>query len=71
MECKKCGTSKNETHFYKYFNELYCFDCLLEEMGIETYTEIHYSLDNEYLGDDDDIIDVLKDYGVTEIESEG
>jgi recombinational DNA repair protein (RecF pathway) len=70
MECCKCGTDLIIDGFYTYEGETYCFDCLMDVMGIEIYTTEHYTKDGEYLGDEYDIVHVLQDYGVTEIESE-
>lgn len=54
-ECISCG----EQAEYKYKEDYLCSNCLLEELGVETYTETHYTLDGEYLGSDDDIFSVI------------
>lgn len=71
MECKKCGTDL-ESQYYKYRDEIYCLDCLLEIIGFGSYTETHYTKDGEYVASDGDIVDVLQeDYKVEEINNDG
>lgn len=56
-ECSCCFDDKAE---YKYKDKYYCSKCLLEEFGVEEYTETHYMLDGEYLGSEDDISEVIE-----------
>lgn len=54
-ECK-CGCDAD----YLYDDTYYCKECLLKEFGVETYTVEHYMLDGEYLGDEDDLDEVIE-----------
>lgn len=58
----KCSC-RNELAEYKYKDEYVCKECLLDMLGVETYTVTHYTLDDEYLGSDDDIDEVIKNLG--------
>lgn len=54
-ECISCSDQAE----YKYKGDALCSNCLLEELGVETYTVTHYTLNDEYLGSDDDISEVI------------
>lgn len=45
---------------YKYNNKLYCVNCLFEELDVEQCTTIEYYKDGEYLGSEDDIVEVIE-----------
>lgn len=53
-ECE-CGSEAE----YKYEDDFYCTDCMVEQVGIDTYTTTHYMCDGEYLGCDDDLDEVI------------
>lgn len=56
----ECSSCNDEIAEYKYNDKYYCSKCLLEEFGVEEYTETHYMLDGEYLGSEDDISEVIE-----------
>lgn len=66
-KCCECD-GENATHEYK--NNLYCTDCLLKELDVESWTVTHYMVDGEYLGSDDDIDGVIENLSkdINEIE---
>lgn len=75
-KCCECG-SDYEDEFYKYDEEIYCFDCLVkrleEEEEINVIHTIHYyNSDWGELGTDDDIDEVIQNlcerYDVERIE---
>lgn len=45
---------------YKYKDQIYCTDCLLEYLKVEQYTTIEYYRDGEYLGSEDNIVEVIE-----------
>lgn len=53
-ECE-CGSEAE----YKYEDDFYCADCIMEHLDIDTYTTTHYTLDGGYLGCDDDLEEVI------------
>lgn len=62
--CNKCG-SDYEEEYYKYDNEIYCFDCLIDELEssgqmIVVKTTHYYNDDWGELGTDDDINEVVQ-----------
>lgn len=67
MECQECET---EQATYKYEGKNYCTACLLEKFELETYTVTQYYNYGEYLGDSDNIDEVIKnlDGDIEEIE---
>lgn len=74
-KCCKCN-SDYEEEYYKYDNQVYCFDCLTEELEKEGILNIvktthYYNVDWGSLGTDDDISEVIKniceDYEIEEI----
>jgi hypothetical protein len=54
--CCECGLGTE----YKYNNKFYCGDCLLKEFDVTESTTIHYCLDGEYLGSNDDFQEVIR-----------
>lgn len=54
-ECE-CGYEGD----YLYNDTYYCKQCILKEFGVETYTVEHYMLNGEYLGDDNDLDEVIE-----------
>lgn len=64
--CKKCGSNYSDG-FYKdkSTNEIICEDCLLELPDIQTSTLKSFFLDGDYIGNSEDIkevIDAICDY---------
>ena len=62
--CCKCK-SDYEEEYYKYNNDLYCFDCLTEELESENRLQIvktthYYDDDWGELGTDDEINEVVQ-----------
>lgn len=62
--CCKCN-SDYEEKFYKYNNEIYCFDCLTEELEKNGELNIvkithYYNDDWGKLGTDDEISEVIQ-----------
>lgn len=58
---------------YRYKDKNYCAECLLKEFDVEENKIIEYYLDGEYLGNSDDInevIDNLEDDDIEKIEDE-
>ncbi|MBU5440309.1 hypothetical protein KQI42_20140 [Tissierella sp. MSJ-40] len=64
--CNTCGSNSE----YKYDDEYYCSDCLIEQFNlIETTITHYYDDDNgEYLGSDEDIEEVFKALGAEMIQ---
>ena len=60
MNCVRCGTDYSD-NFYKdeYSDEIICEECLLESDMITTDTVTSYYLDGEYIGNDNDIEEVI------------
>ena len=56
--CEECDSSEVE---YSYRGKKYCFDCLLDELEIESYEVTHYTLDGEYIASEENVGDVLLD----------
>lgn len=54
----KCTCCDEEAE-YKYENQYLCSKCILEKLGVKEYTVTHYTLDDEYLGSDGDIREVI------------
>lgn len=62
--CKTCGNPW-EIKFYVHEEGVYCFDCLVDELGLRTETVTHYfTKEGDYITDDDHIIDYLKTEGI-------
>ena len=64
LECCKCG-SDYEEHYYKYDNNIFCFECLTEQLENEQQINIvkttHYYTDEwSELGTDDEIAEVIQ-----------
>ena len=62
--CSKCS-SDYEEEYYKYDNELYCFDCLIDELESSGQINVvrtthYYNYDWGELGTDDDINEVVQ-----------
>lgn len=56
-----CSCESSRADFLKtYDNEPYCEDCLLEELGVETFYVKHYMYDDDYLGDENDMYEVFE-----------
>lgn len=53
-ECE-CGSGAE----YKYEDNFCCTDCLIEQLGMDTYETTHYMCDGHYLGDDEDLDEVI------------
>jgi hypothetical protein len=66
MECNKCGSRIGE--FYKYENEIYCFDCLLKELNIEEEIFTYYKINGENVANENDIGDYIESLGIYEVE---
>ena len=49
-ECETCA----DEAVVLYKDKPLCRDCLVDKLGIETWTVTHYMLDGEYLGNDGD-----------------
>lgn len=68
----KCCDCDSECASYTYKEKRYCSECLINELGVQSYSVTHYELNGEYLGSDDDIdevIDNLKcDFEIKELE---
>lgn len=60
MKCNRCDSEDSE-YYYKdeYSDEIICEDCLLESDMITTDTVTSYYLDGEYIGNDNDIDEVV------------
>lgn len=67
MKCQECETDQAT---YKYGGKYCCTECLLEKFELETYTVTQYYNYVEYLGDSDNIDEVIKnlDGDIEEIE---
>lgn len=64
IECCKCKSTYEE-EYYKYQNDIYCFDCLEEKLkdDKEIYvveTKHYYNCDGGGLGTDDEIEEVIQ-----------
>ncbi|HAB66534.1 MAG TPA: hypothetical protein DCE23_04105 [Firmicutes bacterium] len=77
IKCAKCE-SDYEENYYKHNNNIFCFDCLIQELentkGLNVVTTTHYYNDDwGELGTDDDIAEVIQniceDCDVEEIKS--
>ena len=55
-KCSECDSNAE----IKDNKEYYCTDCFMKSLGVETYTQTHYIYDGEYMGSDDDIMEVLE-----------
>ena len=61
LKCKICGSDSAENYFKsKYSDEIICEECLLEIDGMTTNTETHYFLDGEYMGSDNEKIELIE-----------
>lgn len=58
-ECTECD--EQATHEYEH--KQYCAECLLKEMNVETYQVTHYMIDGEYLGDEDELDEIIEKLG--------
>lgn len=76
MKCCKCD-SDYETEYYKHNDEIYCFDCLVEELESAgklnvVKTTHYYNEDWGELGTDNEIAEVIQNicenYDIEEIE---
>lgn len=77
IQCDKCGNDYEE-NYYKYNDNIFCFDCLTEELesagqlSIVKHTH-YYNDDWGELGTDDDIAEVIQniceEYDIEEIKS--
>jgi len=56
--CTECG----DTPEYFYKGKKYCFDCLLNELEIESYTITHYTCKDEYIANEDDIGQIISEW---------
>ena len=54
-----CCECEGEIAKYKYKDKHYCKFCLMKEFEVEEYSVTHYTLNGEYLGDEDEIDDVI------------
>lgn len=54
--CHNCHSDGD----YLYNKKLYCLECLFKELDVEECVSISYYRDGEYLGEDDDIAEVLE-----------
>lgn len=77
MKCYKCD-SDYEENYYKYDNNIFCFECLIEELENSRQLNVvktthYYNADWGALGTDDDISEVIQnmceDYDIEEIRS--
>lgn len=60
MKCNRCDSEDSENYYKdEYSDEIICEDCLLESDMITTDTVTHYYLDGEYLGDDNNLDEVI------------
>ena len=60
MKCNRCGSDYSENYYKdEYSDEIICEDCLLEIDGITTETTTDYYLDGDYLGDDNNLDEVI------------
>ena len=60
MKCNRCGSDYSENYYKdKYSDEIICEDCLLESDMITTDTVTSYYLDGEYIGDDNNLDEVI------------
>ncbi|MBO5348971.1 MAG: hypothetical protein J6A89_04030 [Clostridia bacterium] len=75
IQCNCCD-SDYESEYYKYNNEIYCFDCLTEKLKDEgklnvVTTTKYYTDDWGYLGDNEELADTIQEiceyYDVEEI----
>lgn len=64
-ECSICNCNQSE---FKYENEMYCQECLFEELGVEPYSIVHYSFNGEYIGNENDMREVLNNLDCFKIE---
>ncbi|EDT26111.1 hypothetical protein ACV3P9_14875 [Clostridium perfringens] len=55
-EICECGSQAE----YKYKGKYYCTDCLLKKFEIEEYTTTEYYMNGDYLGNDDDMSEVIR-----------
>ena len=78
IKCCKCD-SDYEENYYKYKNNIFCFDCLTEQLENERILIIvntisYYNDDWQELGTSDDydraIQNICEEYEVKEIENE-
>ena len=76
MHCCECD-SEYEEKYYKYDNEIYCFDCLVDTLEKEGQLNVvkvtHYYTDDwGELGTDDEINEVIENicdtYDIEEVE---
>lgn len=57
QECESCN---GDRAMYKYNDKYYCFDCLSEELELETYSVTqYYNNEGECLGDSEDMDSVI------------
>jgi hypothetical protein len=77
IECDKCGNDYEE-NYYKYDNNIFCFECLIEELENSRQLNVvkithYYNKDWGELGTDDDIAEVVQniceEYDIEEIKS--
>lgn len=65
-EPKKCCSEHNfrckcgDIAQYNYKGKRYCSECILKKFEVEECIEIDYYLDGEYLGNSDDIDEVIR-----------
>ena len=78
IKCCKCNSDYEES-YYKYKNNIFCFDCLTEQLENERIlnmvdTVTYYNEDWGELGTDNNISDTIKniceEYNIEEIENE-
>lgn len=55
--CDECDRGQSE---YKYKEKYYCWDCLIKKFEIEESTEISYYKNGEYIGNDSNFQEVIK-----------
>lgn len=54
--CTACNSVADYKQGYLY----YCQDCFLEVNGVKSFTVTHYTWDGEYMGNEDDIHEVIE-----------
>lgn len=64
MEGKECIKCASDESLYKYKGQVFCEDCLMEKLKeekvVDPFAQVEgYMWENEYLGDDTDVEDVL------------
>lgn len=55
--CDECNGEQTE---YKYNGKYYCWDCLMKKFKVEEHTMVSYYKGGEYLGNEDDWDEVIR-----------